>query len=59
LLADNPEEYQLLPSFRVRIMPVVGTIPAMFGMVAATHVLNVLSDKVSKTTKKNFPIFFF
>jgi molybdopterin/thiamine biosynthesis adenylyltransferase len=43
-VADNPDEYQLLPNFRVRIMPVLGTIPAMFGLVAATYVLNCLSQ---------------
>ncbi len=39
----------MLPNFRVRIMPVVGTIPAMFGMVAATYVLNALSEKPFKS----------
>ena len=46
--ADNPDEYQLLPNFRVRIMPVMGAIPAMFGMVAASYVLNTLSGKEFK-----------
>jgi hypothetical protein len=45
LQADNPEEFQMLPNFRVRIMPVVGTVPAVFGLVAATYVLNELSRK--------------
>lgn len=40
--ADNPEEYQMLPNFRVRIMPVVGSLPAVFGLIAATYVLNTL-----------------
>ncbi len=35
----------MLPNFRVRIMPVVGTIPAIFGMAAATYVLNEVSGK--------------
>ncbi len=46
--ADNPEEYQMLPNFRVRIMPVVGPVPAVFGLVAATHVLNELSRRPLK-----------
>lgn len=29
----------VLPDFRVRILPVLGTMPAMFGYAAATHVI--------------------
>jgi hypothetical protein len=36
---------QMLPNFRVRVMPVVGTIPAMFGLAAATFVLNTLRSE--------------
>ena len=38
----------MLPNFRVRIMPVVGTVPAVFGLVAATFVLNELSRRPLK-----------
>jgi tRNA A37 threonylcarbamoyladenosine dehydratase len=32
-------ELSVLPDFRVRILPVLGTMPAMFGYAAATHVI--------------------
>lgn len=47
--ADDPAEYAMLPNFRSRIMPVLGTIPSMFGLVAATYVLNTLSEKKFKS----------
>jgi tRNA A37 threonylcarbamoyladenosine dehydratase len=38
--ATNPlADYQLIPNFRVRIVPVLGTTPAVFGQAAAAHVL--------------------
>ena len=30
---------QIVPNFRVRMIPVLGTLPAMFGLAAASHVL--------------------
>ncbi|XP_022759355.1 tRNA threonylcarbamoyladenosine dehydratase isoform X2 [Durio zibethinus] len=30
---DNPSDYQIVPGFRVRIIPVLGTIPAIFGQM--------------------------
>lgn len=35
----NPSEYQVVPGFRVRIIPVMGAIPAMFGQVMAAYVI--------------------
>jgi tRNA A37 threonylcarbamoyladenosine dehydratase len=32
-------DLSVLPDFRVRILPVLGTIPAIFGYAAATHVI--------------------
>ncbi|KAI9812765.1 MAG: hypothetical protein M1827_004521 [Pycnora praestabilis] len=32
-------ELGVLPDFRVRILPVLGTMPAMFGLAAANHVI--------------------
>ena len=40
-------EYATLPDFRVRVLPVLGTLPAIFGMVLATHIILKLA---------NFPI---
>ncbi|KCV71357.1 hypothetical protein H696_02304 [Fonticula alba] len=37
------QEYQMIPDFRVRILPVLGTLPAMFGNAMATFVLQCLS----------------
>lgn len=32
-------DYQVVPNFRVRTIPVLGTTPAIFGMAAAAHVI--------------------
>ncbi|PQM40739.1 tRNA threonylcarbamoyladenosine dehydratase-like isoform X1 [Prunus yedoensis var. nudiflora] len=40
---ENPSDYQILPGFRVRIIPVLGTIPAIFGQVMASYVLTQLA----------------
>ncbi len=40
--ADLPgqlHDYQVIPNFRIRTIPVLGTTPAMFGMAAAAHVI--------------------
>jgi len=37
---NNPlADYQVVPNFRVRIIPVLGTTPAVFGQAAAAHAL--------------------
>lgn len=36
--------YQIVPGFRVRIIPVLGTIPAIFGQVMASYVLTQLAE---------------
>lgn len=40
----NPLDYQIVPNFRVRTIPVLGTAPAIFGMAAAAHILCELAD---------------
>lgn len=35
-----------LPDFRVRILPVLGTMPAIFGYVAANHVILKITGKL-------------
>ncbi|XP_020517827.1 tRNA threonylcarbamoyladenosine dehydratase isoform X1 [Amborella trichopoda] len=40
---ENPSDYQIVPGFRVRIIPVMGTVPAIFGQVMASHVLTQLA----------------
>ncbi|CAM8977324.1 unnamed protein product [Rhodiola kirilowii] len=40
---ENPADYQVVPGFRVRIIPVLGTIPAIFGQVMASYVLTKLT----------------
>ncbi|KAL3151503.1 hypothetical protein ABBQ38_012502 [Trebouxia sp. C0009 RCD-2024] len=42
---NNPSEYQIVPGFRVGIVPVLGTMPAMFGMAAASHILCQLAGQ--------------
>ncbi|KAK9844214.1 hypothetical protein WJX81_008230 [Elliptochloris bilobata] len=39
----NPLDYQIVPGFRVRTIPVLGTTPAVFGMAAAAHILCALA----------------
>ncbi|XP_020675805.1 tRNA threonylcarbamoyladenosine dehydratase 2 [Dendrobium catenatum] len=40
---ENPSDYQIVPGFRVRILPVMGTIPAIFGQVMASYVVTQLA----------------
>ncbi|KAJ6364536.1 hypothetical protein OIU76_029487 [Salix suchowensis] len=40
---ENPSNYQVVPGFRVRIIPVLGTIPAIFGQVMASYVVTQLT----------------
>jgi hypothetical protein len=42
--ADNPSDFAILPSFRVRILPVLGALPAMFGSAMAAYALCQLAD---------------
>ncbi|KAK6927812.1 THIF-type NAD/FAD binding fold [Dillenia turbinata] len=46
---DNPSDYQLVPGFRVRIIPVLGTIPAIFGQIMASYVVTQLAEVRVKT----------
>ncbi len=39
----NPLDFQIVPNFRVRTIPVLGTTPAIFGMAAAAYVLTYLA----------------
>lgn len=34
----------MVPGFRVRIIPVLGTIPAIFGQIMASYVLTKLAE---------------
>ena len=36
---------QIVPGFRVGIVPVLGTMPAIFGMAAASHILCQLAEQ--------------
>ena len=36
---------QIVPGFRVGIVPVLGTMPSMFGMAAASHILCQLAEQ--------------
>ncbi|KAF4365925.1 hypothetical protein G4B88_007869 [Cannabis sativa] len=40
---ENPSAYQIVPGFRIRIIPVLGTIPAIFGQVMASYVVTQLA----------------
>lgn len=40
---DEAEQYSALPTFRSRILPVLGTIPALFGNAMASYVVTELA----------------
>ncbi|XP_075664984.1 tRNA threonylcarbamoyladenosine dehydratase isoform X1 [Castanea sativa] len=46
---ENPSDYQIVPGFRVRIIPVLGTVPAIFGQVMASYVVTQLAGVQVKT----------
>lgn len=37
--ADAPQEFGALPNFRLRVLPVLGTTPAIFGNAMAAYVM--------------------
>ena len=41
--AENPDEFGAMPNFRVRVIPVLGTIPAIFGMAMASFAATELA----------------
>lgn len=41
---EDRDEFSALPDFRARILPVLGTIPSMFGMAIATYIILRLSE---------------
>ncbi|KAK9472087.1 uncharacterized protein V1510DRAFT_418593 [Dipodascopsis tothii] len=41
--AGKVDELSVMPDFRVRILPVLGTMPGVFGLAAATYVLTTLA----------------
>lgn len=43
--AEDPSAYGALANFRIRTMPVIGTMPAIFGMMAAGFVICELSGR--------------
>ena len=38
------DDFAALPDFRARILPVLGTIPSMFGMAIASYVILKLAE---------------
>lgn len=44
----KPEEYRALDNMRVRIIPVLGTQPSIFGMALAAYVLCFLAEETMK-----------
>lgn len=50
-LVDNTDgsaplsEFQVIPNFRIRTIPVLGTTPAIFGLAAAAHVVTQLAQQ--------------
>jgi tRNA threonylcarbamoyladenosine dehydratase len=43
--AEELLQYQIIPNFRIRTIPVLGTTPSMFGMAAAGYVLCELAGQ--------------
>ena len=54
------KEYQVVPNFRIRTIPVFGALPAIFGMACAAHVVTALagqsfvSEPVFRMQKKQY-----
>ncbi|CAA6664767.1 unnamed protein product [Spirodela intermedia] len=46
---ENPADYQIVPGFRVRIIPVLGAIPAIFGQVMASYAVTELAGLCIQT----------
>lgn len=42
---QNPDEFGAVDNFRIRVMPVLGTMPALFGQSMAAYVLCDLAGK--------------
>jgi len=41
---ETLSDYQVIPNFRVRTIPVLGCVPAIFGMALASHVLTEIAE---------------
>lgn len=41
----NPQAFKVFDNYRIRIVPVLGTMPAMIGMAIASYVLCDLADE--------------
>lgn len=54
--SNNQSDFQLVPHFRVGIIPVLGPIPAIFGCAAASYVLTRLARQQQTCFTPN-PIF--
>mmetsp|Transcript_38670 Transcript_38670/g.95940 ORF Transcript_38670/g.95940 Transcript_38670/m.95940 type:complete len:482 (-) Transcript_38670:9-1454(-) len=39
------KDYQVVPNFRIRTIPVLGALPAIFGMACAAHVITTLAGQ--------------
>tara|TARA_B100000767_G_scaffold195042_1_gene182091 strand:+ start:222 stop:821 length:600 start_codon:yes stop_codon:yes gene_type:complete len=39
------KDYQVLPNFRIRTIPVFGALPAIFGMACAAHVVTTIAKQ--------------
>jgi tRNA A37 threonylcarbamoyladenosine dehydratase len=60
---EEADQYSALPTFRSRILPVLGTIPALFGNAMASYVLTELAEFPTeplpvKVNKRQYDKFF-
>ncbi|KAI5796279.1 hypothetical protein DFH27DRAFT_563294 [Peziza echinospora] len=55
-LPTNASDYSILPDFRIRILPVLGTMPALFGLCLANHILLSLSSYPSSPYPPPLPL---
>lgn len=42
---QSMQDYQVVPNFRIRTIPVFGALPAIFGMACAAHVVTTLAGQ--------------
>ena len=51
---DQPEKYRVFDNYRLRIVPVLGTMPAILGMAIASYVLCDLAGEPYKPTETDY-----
>ena len=51
---ENPDAFKVFDNYRIRIVPVLGTMPAIIGMTIASYVLCDLADEPFKPFETDY-----